>query len=535
MTPNLFLLLISLIILGALAAFALITRPAFASFSGRVGVMPPPMIGAISILFGLFIGFSSADIGQRASALLLATQREVSAARSIVNFSTGVGPKAAPVLNALLDYLEVVTTSEPAWLRDGGQSDPPGAASAYSLSLAATGFVQEASVSDVLKSALIARVDELVAARTDRLTLARAAGSVPQWLGLTALAILTLLVGATSAPQRGGSAIFLVGYTATAIIALFYLAYSDGLLGASRADEQTRPFKVLLTQAPNLSGQGDDPLSRIRAGGPVVIGARTDQYPFAFIDAHGEHVGYSIDICRSIIAHLHDAKLGAASPASPPVHPELLRLSPANRVALVVNGTADMECDLTTKTATRDAQLLFLDSIFFGHAEIATRVDSGITSLEGLKQKRLIAVTGSSNMQAAIELNAMHGLDVTIVPAKDMPTAFDMLGKAAGDALLASDVLNRALINGAADPSSYRTFAADLPARAYGIMARRANTAFANAANDTLTSMLRSGELETIYKRWFESYEDAGHRSLQMPMTAELRSSLEKAMTDQPH
>jgi len=158
-------------------AFLLSTRPAVGSLVKRHGTMPPPMIGAISILFGLFVGFSSAEITTRGGGLRLATQREVSAARSILNFTTGVGPRAYSVREAIVEYLQTVTTTENAWLQARSTGEPPGAGPVYSLNLITTGFVQQPGVSDVLKAALLNRVEDLTNARADRLTLSRGSGA----------------------------------------------------------------------------------------------------------------------------------------------------------------------------------------------------------------------------------------------------------------------------------------------------------------------------------------------------------------------
>lgn len=55
-----------------------------------------PLVGVGGIMFGLFLSFNSSDINQRAGNLRLITEREVGAARSLLNFSSGVGPTAPP-------------------------------------------------------------------------------------------------------------------------------------------------------------------------------------------------------------------------------------------------------------------------------------------------------------------------------------------------------------------------------------------------------------------------------------------------------
>ena len=427
MTTTLFLLLMLLVVAAAMFAFVLSTCPTIVSLAKRHGTMPPPMIGAISILFGLFIGFSSAEITQRGGGLRLATQREVSAARSILNYTAGIGPPAYEVREATVEYLQVVTTSERNWLAGHGAGAAPGADAAFSLNLITTSFVQQPGTADVLKTALLNRVDDLTNARTERLT-----------------------------------------------------------------------------------------LGRMRAGGKVVLGARTDVFPFASAGPDGAVNGFSIDLCRAILERVRSsAGLG-------PVQVEEIALSPANRMAMIQNGTADMECDLTTETAGRDDAVDFLDTIFYGGTSVAVLAGSPLKTTDALKAKRLIAVTGSSNIQALNDMDARFRLGFSLVPARDTPEAFRMLAAGGGDALVSSDVLLRTLIAQSGHPGDYRLFDSGLGARRYGLMVRRGNTAFREAALRALHEVMRNGQFATLYDQWFTSAIPPDNVNLRLPMSAAL-------------
>lgn len=271
-----------LVVAGAAGAFLVSTRAVVGVLVKKHGTMPPPMIGAISILFGLFIGFSSAEITAYGGGLCLAAQREVSAAHSILNFTTGIGPPADAVREAMIEYLEVVTTTERDWLAGRGTGEAPGTGPAFSLNLTTTGFVQQSGTSDVLKAALPNGVNDLTNARTDRLTLGQGAGNIPQWLGLVALAFVTQMIGAVAvAGQRGGSALFVAGFTLTAMVGLVYLGMAAGLIGPTRSEEQTAPLATLLAQTPKLSAF--DNTNRMHTGdavartGPVALQAEPQE------------------------------------------------------------------------------------------------------------------------------------------------------------------------------------------------------------------------------------------------------------------
>ena len=267
MTPKLFLLLMLLVVVGAAGAFFTSTRAVVCVLVKKHGTMPPPMIGAISILFGLFIGFSSADITARGGGLRLAAQREVSAAQSILHFTTGIGPQAYAVHEAMIEYLQVVATTERDWLAERSRSEAPSAGPAVSLDLVTTQFVQQPGTSDVLKAALLNGVDDLTNARTERLTLSQTGNNIPQWLGLVALALVTQMIGAMAvAGQRGGSAVFVAGFTMTAMVGLVYLGVAAGLVGPSRSQEQIAPFATLLAQTPKLPASNNDNTSRLHTG-----------------------------------------------------------------------------------------------------------------------------------------------------------------------------------------------------------------------------------------------------------------------------
>jgi hypothetical protein len=209
--------------------------------------MPAQLVGVIGILFGLFVGFDSYDISQRASGLRLAIEREVSAARSILNFASGVGATADPVRNAVLEYLKIVTTTERDWLEAGALGEAPGETPVYSLALVTTTFVEQSPSTEVMKNLLVRRVDELTNARTERLTRMKPGDDIPQWAALIIMAAVTQFAGALAlAGRRLQIATFLTGYTLVALVAFLLLARADRLIGQNRIEEQSKPFVALL-------------------------------------------------------------------------------------------------------------------------------------------------------------------------------------------------------------------------------------------------------------------------------------------------
>ncbi len=87
-------------------------------------------------------------------------------------------------------------------------------------------------------------------------------------------------------------------------------------------------------------------LERIGAGGKLVIAYRESSVPFSYIDTQsGKPVGYAMDLCLRL-AEVVRKKTGKKD-----MEVELVAVTPANRIAMIEQGKADMECGSTTNNA----------------------------------------------------------------------------------------------------------------------------------------------------------------------------------------
>src|SRR4051812_16123775 len=86
-------------------------------------------------------------------------------------------------------------------------------------------------------------------------------------------------------------------------------------------------------------------LRRIRDTGLVTLGHRVDSAPFSYLDSRRRPIGYSMDICRSIVQAVH-RQLGR-----PDIEVRLVTVTAATRLPMLANGSVDLECGVTTNTA----------------------------------------------------------------------------------------------------------------------------------------------------------------------------------------
>jgi hypothetical protein len=198
-------------------------------------------------MFSLFLAFSASDIYQRSRDLNLAVQREVSVARSIFKFSEALGSMADPVRDALIEYLQAVTTLEEGWLEGTSISESPAQDTVDTLVQVSTLFVVQSAAPPALKSLIVNNVETLRQARTERITQSRKSSGLPQWIMLTLVASVTQLVialGYVGKPNAQRATVLC--FTFVVMSALTYLGWIDGLVGPQKIAASLQPLTDLL-------------------------------------------------------------------------------------------------------------------------------------------------------------------------------------------------------------------------------------------------------------------------------------------------
>lgn len=106
---------------------------------------------------------------------------------------------------------------------------------------------------------------------------------------------------------------------------------------------------VALLALPSIAtAQSGSVVNRIKSGGAIVIAHRESSVPFSYLDGNKKPVGYALDLCLKL-AETVRSKLGAKGEGGI----ELQMVTPANRIAMIAEGKADMECGSTTNNKER--------------------------------------------------------------------------------------------------------------------------------------------------------------------------------------
>ena len=267
-----------------------------------------------------------------------------------------------------------------------------------------------------------------------------------------------------------------------------------------------------------VADAGDSPvLQRIADRGEVSIGHRETSIPFSYIGDDEKPQGYSIDICMKIVDAIK-LELG-----NDDLTVKFVPVTGQTRIPLIANGTIDIECGSTTNNLTRQKQVSYLSTTFITGTKIASKNGSGITEIEDLEGKIIGLSSGTTNEKAIKAIIEEKGLDVEVVPVKDHSQGWLSLETDRIDAYGSDDVLLYGLISKSKDPSQFQVTGRFLSFDPYAIMVPRNDSTFERLGRVVMSDMMRSGEMEQVYTKWFVP----GPTNINMPLSDTLRTAFE--------
>lgn len=210
-------------------------------------VIAVPLVGAIVIFLAFFVGFGGADMREQNRSLRHFAQEEANQARSVLKFAEGVGPLADPLREALIEYLQAATTVEQRWISADSASASPAQPMADALVLSASTFTTQAQSSDVIKTLIINAVERLRQARVNRLGASRQFASLPEWLAITVLALISqAMIAFVLVGKPRATAVALIAFSCAVLTVYIYLAWVDGLVGTAKAAVSVSPLQDVL-------------------------------------------------------------------------------------------------------------------------------------------------------------------------------------------------------------------------------------------------------------------------------------------------
>ena len=261
-------------------------------------------------------------------------------------------------------------------------------------------------------------------------------------------------------------------------------------------------------------------LAKIDETGVVVIGYREAEPPFSFQDADGTVVGFSIDLCLQIVERISE-ELGRDD-----ITVEYVVATPATRFILVKTGAIDLECAATTNNAERRELVDYSYPHFMTATHFVSRRADNIESVGDLAGRSVASASGTVNIDQLNAINRSQNLNIAVMPTKSNEDAFELVVTGRASAFVMDGILLAAMVAETPDPSAYVLSTDTLsPPEPYGLLLKHGDTAFKTLVNSTLEAIYTSGEIETLYAKWFTSPIPPRGTNLNLPLSPDLAAA----------
>lgn len=276
-----------------------------------------------------------------------------------------------------------------------------------------------------------------------------------------------------------------------------------------------------------VHAQANDTLAKAKSTGVITMGVRDSSGALSYTLGDGKFAGYHVEICQQIIGAVEKA-IGKK------LETKYQLVTSQNRLPLVQNGTVDIECGSTTNNATRQKDVSFLSTVYMEQVRIAVKAKSTITNIAQLNGKNVATTTGTTSVQLLRKNERATGVDFKEIFGKDHADSFLLLDSDRADAFVMDATILIGNIMNSKNPADFKIVGEVLSIEPIGIMVRKDDPAFKKLGDETIAALVKSGDLQKIYDKWFTKPIPPKNVNVNMALTNETKAAWAN-LSDKPN
>lgn len=279
------------------------------------------------------------------------------------------------------------------------------------------------------------------------------------------------------------------------------------------------PLFAVALSIPAYAHAGDT-LARIKDVGEIKLGYREVSVPFSYLDGDQKPVGFAMDLCGRVVdAVKSELKL-------PDLQTKLQPIQLGNQIPLIENRTIDIVCGPATNTLERQKVVAFSDTIFVSSIRAVVKRDSAIRTFEDLDGKPVSLTNGSTAINLLAARAQAKGFRTSNVMSPDHAGSFLALTTGRTAAFVMDDVLLASVVANSTKPGDWRIIEDSLRDEPYGLIIRKDDPAFKALVDRALVGLMKSGEFDRLYAKWFTSSIPPKNINLDFPTSSALKDAV---------
>ena len=240
-------------------------------------------------------------------------------------------------------------------------------------------------------------------------------------------------------------------------------------------------------------------LQQIKKSGQIRIGYRVSEPPMSFLDKDGYATGYSIDICKDIVAKVEN-QIGMN------VKVEYVPVTADGRFKALGDNEIDILCGSTTKTLSRSEFVDFTQLTFVTGASLMTLKDSKANDSDGFDGKKIGVVKATTTADELKKLFQDTSIDAEVVLFNSAKEGIDALRQKKIDAFSSDQIILIGLALKERDPMSFVIKSDVFSYEPFALAVRRNDADFRLVADRVISELCRSRKILEIYDKWIGKY-----------------------------
>ena len=256
---------------------------------------------------------------------------------------------------------------------------------------------------------------------------------------------------------------------------------------------------IVLLSSPLAAQELTGTLKQIEKSGQIRIGYRVSEPPMSFLDKGGNPIGYSIDLCKSIVTEVEN-KIGAD------VKVEYVSVTADGRFKALVDNKIDILCGSTTKTLSRSELVDFTQLTFVTGASLMTLKDNKAHDSDGFAGKKIGVVKATTT---AVELKKLFqdtSTDAEVVLFNSAKEGIDALRNKKIDAFSSDQIVLIGIVIKAHDPMNFVISPGVFSFEPFALAVRRNDADFRLVADRVISDLYRSKKILEIYDKWIGEF-----------------------------
>jgi ABC-type amino acid transport substrate-binding protein len=234
-------------------------------------------------------------------------------------------------------------------------------------------------------------------------------------------------------------------------------------------------------------------LAKIKTAHSITVAYSADSLPFSYKDGNNQPAGYSIEICKRVIAAI------GQNVGIPDLKVNWVADTVPNRIKMIADGKADLECANASVSRSRMGSVDFSNLVFVDTGGFLVRADGPVKSATDLAGKSVAVTTGTTTERRLNTMLKDRLISAKVVPVKDAVEGAAQLESGAVAAFASDKVKLVGVMAQAKDPKAFGMLDETLSFEPYAFMLPRNDSAYRLVINTALTQVYMSGEIEGIF------------------------------------